>query len=292
MTENCFNGVDDDCDGLVDCADTTDCPSSVAVCVPAQSGAAYGTVLAGSPEPACPQATAAQLVYGDFNNANNTCVGCTSSASGTARVEVFSDSGTMCTASQQHTPAGTFTGSQCTSITTFETASFVLAGVSCSAPTGTPQKAPAGITEKEFCASPSVGGGCPAGNVCAPAVGSNNTCILVDAATNCSSTSYPQLVAPTSGTWYPGFADNRQCPASCTGATTFSSVLIYGYQGTDTSCSGSFFNLQAKSNSFLEACGAGTHRYNATVTSCTVADLPATNTIVPVGSQKGICCLH
>src|SRR5262249_15208565 len=88
VAENCFNGVDDDCDGLADCADPSDC-SSIAACVPELAGASYGTYI--DKTSTCPQAGAgSQLLYG-IPVGPYTCFGCSLALGGTLSLPVYSD---------------------------------------------------------------------------------------------------------------------------------------------------------------------------------------------------------
>jgi hypothetical protein len=73
VAEQCWNGMDDDCDGQPDCADS-DC-SAGAVCVPEADGFTIG--VATEPSDDCPAGyTQSEVVLGSEPAAANTCTGC------------------------------------------------------------------------------------------------------------------------------------------------------------------------------------------------------------------------
>jgi hypothetical protein len=179
--ENCFNGVDDNCDGKDDCADP-EC-GGVGVCVPSQGGAQYGTYVTGTPT--CPTGLSGTTLYTNFNTPS--CQGCgQGAATGTPTLTFWSSSNGSCSGSTVIAATGT----GCTNLlSTGGTYDVSLTGMSCPTVAGSVYVDFKYDTD-EFCAAPAVGAGCTPGNVCAPVVGGDKTCILVDSGTLCGG-SYP-----------------------------------------------------------------------------------------------------
>jgi hypothetical protein len=291
--EDCFNGIDDDCNGHIDCDD--DACKPVATCMPGAFGATYVSIPGGA-NPTCAAGTTAQTLWGDFNRGNQ-CVGCSSTWSGVPTVTVFSTSffcpnnGSVAAVSGFGAKSAAFPVPGASQPVLWPT------GLTCSAPIGTPSPVP--ITTRSYCAAPSTGGGCPSGNVCVPKIAASDAaCILVDTATACSATAYKDVVAPGSDDWATDKADNRACPAVCpsnaNAPETYVSVCpASGCRPTDTydyiqtgactrpvsiSASGSY-TVQIDSGPFEARCQVS-------------LPPPSTGAITAAGSRKHLCCTH
>jgi len=289
VAENCFNGVDDDCDGLIDCADTADC-SSVAMCVPTLTGASYGTVLTNAAS-ACPQAGAtSQLLY-SFASAPYSCYGCTATALGTPSLPIYSDSSVSCNMADQATNVGSVSTSTCASLSVsnqFELGG--ITGVTCVL-SGTSTLDQFVITTDKFCADSSVGAGCPSGNVCAPQVGSAVGCILVPSTTSCPA-SYPKAIGLS--TWYGGYSGSPSCPA-CSTANNWAYDGLNVYSG---SCGGtlvtSVSGVSGSPKYNLTCIAAGTYYFELGTGSsfgCGYG-LTATGAYTGTNGAYHVCCLH
>jgi hypothetical protein len=87
---DCLDGLDNNGDGLVDCADPT-CIGSKVICAPAAAGAPLGLVAA-----SCPAGYAATHINQGFQDPN-TCHGCGCAAAGTCTFSFYGDnSGNGC----------------------------------------------------------------------------------------------------------------------------------------------------------------------------------------------------
>jgi hypothetical protein len=281
-TENCFNGVDDDCDGLVDCADTQDCPATVATCVPDTFDAhfAYGTMPASSTA-ACPSNEAAQQLYNNFDNSQTEC-NCPLDTGTFAdlSVKIYSDNPGASCSNPNHSQSyvGTATAA-CTPVTLQGEFSLPTCVNKCTI-TGPPVPPFASMGKAQFCAAPSVGGGCKAGSVCAPAVGTNPLCVIADAQNGCPA-AYPK-----STSWWTSFADQRSCAGAC--------------RPPDVSCGIQFYSSSACQNpaiatgytptdyctppAAIGAVWAQVYFYGCHATANMFGSL------VGAGSQKIVCC--
>ncbi len=297
--EDCFNGLDDDCDGLVDCADTVDCPASVASCVPAVLDARYGTALpfggGGTTQPACPQKSAtAQLLFGDFPAPGTFyCDGCSAPISGSASLTVNSNTTASCMSGPQTTAVGTLSGNSCSGPITLSNqwGTGQVSGWTCGAVTGTAVVPPSGVRTDEFCASSRIGGGCIGGEVCAPAVA--KACVLVAATTSCATTAYSKAYVPDNGAWFETLDDTRSCPSSCSSQTAGPAhAMLVGYAGAG--CSGMAV-LKATAYTVIgqyNGCTTpGTYSLELSApTSCPVLDQGA-GSVSGSGAQPNVCCL-
>jgi hypothetical protein len=286
--EDCFNGIDDDCNGLVDCADTAAC-SAIATCVAAVAGAGYATT---TPDGTCPQASATpSTLYNSFTNVGN-CTGCTSTVSGTPSLIVYSDSTVSCgTTSNKQVGPGPLTGSACTPVPLSSAVTFgTVTGLSCSPPTGTPQPA-GGFASQAYCAL-AAGGGCTAGNVCVPKLPNANyqQCALIDSGTSCASTPY----ATGRGTWWTDKIDDRTC-ATCTSASTQAYVTVSQQLGSCSNPTGTNGISNAFSNSIVNTCvSAGIFNLYLNqagdATGCHAFPAITSGSVRGGGSPKNLCC--
>jgi hypothetical protein len=203
--ELCFDGIDNDCDGLVDCEDDecqagatcqpeppsgstpatlaatgTACPSDLPAAVELKAGLSE-TATCNVAQCACTPRTACELPYTDFFSASD----CLSNVNGTASSASF-----VCRFARN-----TRTG------TTFADASF------CGA-SGNPPPSPVAWSDTfTVCNRSSFGRGCGAGQACVPRA--PGACVLV-AGSTCPA-AYPTLTR----TGYGGYTDTRKCNCQC-----------------------------------------------------------------------------
>jgi hypothetical protein len=253
--EDCLNGVDDDHNGLVDCADPA-CQAGYA-CIPAPTGAFDAvTTYAVSPTdagtlPSCDDKTPAKLYYG--GPAANPGVTCSPCSCGAPTGACVGDSTVECFVRNDcnnPSPLGTFTtGPTCTmqkkigggpngckaSTPTYQ-------GGTCAPSGGTPSKDPLfaqafALCEAPLGPNPGGGGGCDAGYVCvnkSSDAGTAAACLRpLEAGVDCPT----EWSAKT--TLYPaaGVTDSRGCTTcSCGpdvgGSCSGGSLYLY----TDNAC--------------------------------------------------------
>jgi hypothetical protein len=272
--EDCFNGIDDNCDGLVDCADPQ-CTATT-TCVPALAGAAYGTVLSSAGP--CPQSGATTtLLYGAFNPGS--CSGCSTS---------LGVSATPTLVIRQFTPA--CNGTIIANITATDCSQPVpssggitesLSGINCNTATGTPSYSPGSFTTDQFCTSPAVGGGCSPGNVCVPKVGSDQSCVLVGSGASC--TGYASNVTPSFGTWYTDKTITEACD-SCANAMLEPTAQVFFCSTPSCGCGGTYIgncpSTTLNSTYYLGIQNPG----------C-LANAKTTGTFAGAGTQMKVCCM-
>jgi hypothetical protein len=228
--EDCTNGLDDDCDGLVDCADSA-CGSGY-VCVPeVPSGWSVAALAVGS-RPGCPAgyATPRDVVM-DPTGGPAVC-GCSCSSSGSASCTtgsatfygpgLFGDCSSLGTfptdvsggACRNQLPFGLF-GLGIGANANLRVTKVALTANSCS---GSLQKAvpSSSTTEGKRCLAQSaaVGGGCGQGSVCARKVSAQYQACIAKTGVNVCPGSYP--AKHDTGT---GVTDSRNCSACTCGST-------------------------------------------------------------------------
>ena len=136
-----------------------------------------------------------------------------------------------------------------------------------------------------FCATGTVGGGCAAGQVCVPALGSAKACQLFDGA----KTSCPGGAQPLP--WYTGFTGAASCaPCSCGAATGGNCNDVVLDVGSDFTCSGA----GAISSGGTLCSAAGIYlpgvAFSGTPTAPTcAAQNTYTGNLAPTG-PKTLCC--
>lgn len=225
--EDCFNGVDDDCNGATDCEDPA-C-GVVAVCEPQADTAQNGVVVGGGE--ACPAGYTAGEQIINRNLVDGGCTGCACMLKGatcTGNVWYY-PSAAACTGDALNTggmPAGNF-GFACDSTPissgqTYGARTSTWKAQNLCTGRGAATAAPVtwGETMK-FCAASKVGKGCSAGNVCVPNIKAAPHCALASGSATCGAFKSAQ------SDWYTGFTDGRTCGAcgciasgvDCTGVT-------------------------------------------------------------------------
>ena len=220
-TENCFNGIDDDCDGLVDCADP-DCTggaSPPATCVPDPGSFTAGVTVASAI--ACPGTWPSP---GPINaGINSTCdgTGCSGCSlisdwaqTDDCYVVVYDWGATMCLGG-----SGTEvrTSGVCRTFDTPAAAGNYHSVIDpyyegfCSGVGGTATKVtPTWTTSEQFCSGGLVGGGCTPGSICVPA--GPNHCVMKSG----SQLTCPANYVLRATRYYTGFDDSgRTCACAC-----------------------------------------------------------------------------
>jgi hypothetical protein len=303
--EDCFNGIDDDCNGMIDCADPA-CTSG-SECVPANADGFHAgtTVDAGSACPAAYDGTAPTDLQSGLSNGGADCTGChcTATVSCSANLYVYA-SQTACTADTTLT-GGSLLGSinnanivaECNAHSftvgqTYRVGPYVTMSNPCTASGTATVSTPSWGMSKRFCQADKVGAGCTQGYVCVAKV-STPHCELAAGAESCS----PGYTAM--GTWYTGFSDTRSCgacgcgtqtPGDCTHDVNGNLIYLNLYAG---GC-GSGINSNAPSNSqrcqgINLADGAyGWESFNPKAPSCPPS-APVTGALTATGQQT-LCC--
>jgi hypothetical protein len=229
--EDCFNGIDDDCNGKTDCEDPACTPTTE--CVAAPGTTFQAGVEAATTSTTCPSNfTGGETALNEGLNvpAAASCTGCSCTASTSCSISLYSyASVAACTADTGKT-GGTLVGQALSS------------SVMCVAPSGTALTAPNGYrvsnltqsdsactasgtpalpatswtTQKKFCAANRLGGGCSPGYVCAPKLAQlADHCVRADGNLAC-----PAGYSPETDTWYKGMSDSRACAACGCGTQT------------------------------------------------------------------------
>jgi hypothetical protein len=204
--ELCFNGIDDDCDGLADCADP-DC-APVATCVTATAPPfTYGTQ-----EPAtgtCPTPTTAATMYQANANGGGCASSCSCGASGcTVPLYPSMPCGTP--------PTQPMLFALTHSCQDLEFTNNFLIGapagtLSCSSSGSATPVTPPVLTTALECAMPGTvaQGGCNAGQVCVAR--GTQQCVRAPGNGVACPSGYPNGV-----TWFSSYTDGRSCSCACT----------------------------------------------------------------------------
>lgn len=216
-TESCFDGVDNDCDQLIDCEDP-DCTTggtSIAECVPDPATAPPGMTTTASCPPSYPNLT---TLYSGFNPSN--CNVGTASCSGSdpgycdAVRQPYSDSG-CANALTAMAPFSSLDG--CTPLSMINSPNYfkwqppAWRRTNACDGVGSAAKEPASFDANEnFCAAAAIGAGCGASQVCVPRAA--NHCVVVNTAGTCPSGYTERTIQ-----YYLGFSDTRTCSHYCTG---------------------------------------------------------------------------
>lgn len=233
--EDCLNGLDDDCDGDSDCADS-EC-NVAAMCVADTSAP---LVLRLPPNQACPPGYTGTRKELHRALVGGGCGGCSCGAAGattcTAKLVAYTNSGDCINGSWTQsydltrfsclqTPiwGGSFSGLGVDSI--------VATPGTCPA-SGTAQPAAARWGEDAtLCTLSKRGNGCAANQVCVARPGTNKLCVESASAGSCST-------GQTSELWYTSFEDTRACNACTCAASGASCAGVTVHFGNDYSCSG------------------------------------------------------
>lgn len=238
-TEDCFNGLDDDCNGEIDCADTacTGGASPVAECV-ADPGSATSGYLASDD---CPTTYPTETQLSSGLNAGTctagscTCSGLTGGARCDATLQNPGGSGPMScnTALGDAIFTNQSASAGCLAFTALGTDYYRLSitmVAQCNPPGGgTPTKnAPTWQTTKKFCSGAKIGVGCQAGAVCMPAAPKH--CVIeTGSQTECTRAGYG---VPDATEYFTGFDDtSRSCSCACNVTGTCGTSVAFGVGG-------------------------------------------------------------
>jgi len=302
--ENCFDGIDNDCNGLVDCADPA-CGSTVAQCVALDPTSAPVGLLSGVGAGACATAgydqptaifanptplSCATVIAGKGCNCAAGPVTCSTTLSGfktlaecTGDTSSGESAGTFVTGQDQScTAAGVppWTLDANGDIFGIGATTFVATAADCT-PSGTPNVPTYSFgTNATFCGTQKVGGGCGAGQVCVPATGAGGLCQLFDGKkTTCPGGAPAQP-------YYTGVSGTVTCGACTCGAPVGASCSAVSLE----TCSG---GIQVQSNG--RTCVApGLSRpavqFSGTPTPAACSPMSAVGgTAAPTG-PKTLCC--
>ena len=253
--ENCFDGIDNDCNGKIDCADPA-CGSGVAQCVALDpTSAPIGLLTGGSGPCATALYDQATAIFANQNQLSCTTIvagqGCSckpgpvscsttlagfktlaectgNSSSGEAAGNFATDQDNACT-----TGVPPWTTDSTGDIYGIAVTTFVASPGACT-PSGTPNVPKFGFgVSANFCATKNVGGGCGAGQVCVPTTGSASPCQLFDG----QKTTCPGGAAAVP--WYTGSSGSASCgPCTCGSPTGASCDSVLLTAGSAASCSG------------------------------------------------------
>lgn len=228
--ENCFNRVDDDCNGDIDCED--EACNGPAECRPAPEGAELG-YFAG-PGDTCASGYGRLDLHQDLQ-ASYECTGCAciNPTSLLCDAGVYGHGQGPCPSTQYEGVLRNMYNDRCGPLPVDTNYYFFsVRGTAECTPSGTPTLEPTSWGASSiFCLLDSVGAGCSAGKACMPAE-TADLCVLSDDEAGCSAD-----FAVDRGTWYQGVRDDRECtPCSCgLGTADCSGAYIAGY--TDGGCS-------------------------------------------------------
>jgi hypothetical protein len=301
VTENCTNGIDDDLDGLVDCADT-DCNAGF-TCVPEAPMGWTGPVLLyeGSPalKPSCGQIGAADSFVGSNNlqAPNDSCSACSCKPQGvvctaqalstysdqactTVKPSIAQPAAKACVDVNVNPPLKSYAAAPPTT---------ALANASCSPEGGVLNaSAPSWNTAALACAPSTLGSGCGAANVCALAGSApfgSGACVWQSGVQACPA-GYP-----VQHTYYTGTSDTRACAAcACSGVPSGSCKMnteVYG----NTGCGG-LADLVANDGGCHKAQTAKSIRPVADlsgITGCAPSGGELSGTLTPNGDTT-VCC--
>jgi hypothetical protein len=287
--ENCFNNIDDDCNGHTDCDDHACYATATCVPVADTTQFQYGTLLDGGTAP-CPQPAATTTkLFDDFDNNPASCTGCACNVSSPSTCAVPYGTGTqapMCLNPPDQSASSSI-GTTCSSFTL----SNVFTMYPCSScgsctftsSTGTLPAPIMGVDE--YCASnpASVGGGCAPGSVCVPSVGSggsNTACVIANAGASCPSGYGNQRLLWT------GFKDERTCSA-CGNCIDFCNVFL----STGSGCTGPTTQYGSPFNHISVCVTAASYFGKVAYSSCSGSSgTTGPGMLHGDGTQKLVCC--
>jgi hypothetical protein len=303
QTEDCFNGIDDDCNGHIDCDDPACAPS--AVCVPPAGAGGFVPGIYVDAAGACPPGfTAAETAINATLSPGAGCTGCSCQGSITCSANVlrYANNLACTTLGAAPTVVGSITSSLATGAST-PTASCLAATFTMANPpmvatyvttnacmprgTATPS-APTWGTSRKFCRARSVGAGCAGGAVCVPGAAPNH-CVLASGALTC-----PAGYTKDGGSWYTGFSDARTCGACGCGTQTPGSctnLLASFYAGSTTCAAAVRFSVGSgmKLCAFNTDCQSAGFGGTPTLPTCTAATSTTTGAVTATGEQT-LCC--
>jgi hypothetical protein len=269
--EDCFNGIDDDCNGKTDCEDPACTPTTE--CVAAPGSTFQAGVEAATASTTCPSNfTGGETALDEGLNipAATSCTGCSCTASTSCSISLYSYStAAVCNADSTNT-GGTLVGTVTNSAMCVQPSGNILSTApgyrvsnvtqsdSACTPSGTPTiPATSWTTQKKFCAANRLGGGCSPGYVCAPKLAQlTDHCVRADGNLAC-----PAGYSAQTDTWYKGMSDGRACAACSCGAETPGDCSKEQLSGTNYAR-----NLAFWPNSFGQCSTSGGTSFNVSTT--------------------------
>ena len=305
--EICDNGIDDNCDGKIDCADpecSGDGGQWACTALPATPG---WTIAAYEPSarPACPtnfSGAQDQVISGVtagpdscgcncFNTKAATCRGTwewaefsTDSCSGAITSGLpLTQGGCLSNPGDNLAQASWWKGAA--------TGATTVAGT-CSGVSAVANKPAVTASQGETCSLTQAGGGCAAGFVCAPIVTSDfQLCSTYPGAATCP-------MGTTRTSLYTGYTDTRSCGSCACGTEDLGCVLTGAEFFTSASCTGSACEISGScAKCALPGTGdtssiQGVFTNNGKTTSCSVTTgAQPTGTVTPnASSEITICC--
>jgi hypothetical protein len=287
--ESCFNGVDDDCDGLIDCADP-DCVT-IAVCVPPVTAPFVVGSTLDDPMSLCPAAySKLEVIHSGPNDPGCTMLppsmgGCDCSMVCHTQVRYFFSG---CPNTDNENQLAVVQNTGCASWSTWNNTLDVeglATPLSCTVSGTTTKIGATWAKSKEFCSTTQHGGGCSGGNWCVPAT-PGPSCEVAAGAQTCD----PGYNAVT-GPWYTDVDDTRSCQCQC-GAPTGScgtTVTLY----SDNGCTSGATSFSAAGANNIN-CGVGgtfhSGKINVAPAACGTPIVHEAGGLAGTGQQT-LCCV-
>jgi hypothetical protein len=292
--EQCSNGIDDDCNGEIDCADAA-CGSMT--CAPA--GSSTGVLVpSGESCPAGFQQSETTIYQGLTDQGCSGC-SCTTTATQCVPHVYYYSSTSACTADSVKPYTG---GTLITKLIT-ETCSSEPIGDSqgmgtpvawratmsaypgtCDASGSATPLPPVWATTMKLCTTNKRGGGCGAGFACVPKVSGKKYCSQPSAA-SCPA-------ATTQQTWQRGFSDNRSCGLCGCEASGGDCSNVVVRLGHDWSCG----SIDGELHGGEKSCSISTYAPPAwmagTPTNPTCSSSAAVNGSLTATSPLNLCCAN
>lgn len=288
QTEDCFNGVDDDCDDQIDCDDSDCTPTTM--CVPE---ATYGTAIDDQKDRPAEFTGGSSTMHGKLDGGNG-CSGCDCIS---ADPECGPYTVTLSNSQDNCATPGTVVANL--TLYQFKTS---CSGQSVPAPwnyisfkgtptfnctnTGTPTlSAPKWTDSSKFCAASATGSGCGAGELCVPKA-TGSACLLASGSQECPAP------FPKKRSLYTTYMDTRACFCDCkTHGGDCSQISLHASGASDCSamidvrndasfCAGQGAAYSAISYSFSGAWSPAT--------TCEASDIMK-GTLTPTDPQT-LCC--
>jgi hypothetical protein len=298
--ENCFNYLDDDCDGNIDCMDT-DC-NAVALCVALDPGQGQLGVILSDPQAPCPAnyTTATTINRGQIDARCSSTCGCTPPA--TSCVAPFYDYPTypacMADASAQMVGSSS-TSFSCTPPNWHADANGYVFGVGvgtitpsyagCTATGTSTPTTPTWTATNRFCATALRGGGCGNGSVCLPAITNNQQrCVLATGGAACPA-------GTQRGDWWTGYTGTFSCnPCSCDQPSGASCADVRLAVATSSSCDAASRVASLASGEHM--CAAPNTLYRPSIVMTGAPTIPtctpqatSSGALTPSGQQTTCC---
>jgi hypothetical protein len=293
--EDCFNGVDDDCNGLVDCADPACNPT--AECVPAGMALPQGTTT--DVGMTCPTSfTAFAVTLNQGIHQGTSCNGCSCTGKMLCHSNIYDYGASAC-------PGATVSGIMFQTDNTYCQGNgavginYTSGKIKADAFTATPSCAASGSPtvpaltwdrRTQFCQTNIQGGGCASGGICVPKIAKH--CVLATGNVACPSGYTPEGAG--GGTpWNSGSTEGRTC-AACTstcgaasGGGCPTSISFYSSQN----CTGVGASVAAGTSN----CSAGGPYQSATVLGATAPTCGGSSTSAVQGAAtetgtQTLCC--